>query len=339
MAITKKTWIRISRFISMMKGNSYPNYPKFLKEMRKMDIAGTFKLSQKTLQRDVSYLINEYNAPIKYDYSRKGYYLTNSDWTWECPFFEPEEMKSALFGARLAETILQEPLRSEIRRAVDQQLMNNEKGFDEGVTLESLIVTINHRSPVTPEIFGTVFAAWEHHRTIRVDYRRAGGNEIKNFTVEPHVLTLFDGCWYIKGHLIAKGDWDCAEWGYPDMTLALQRITSAEILDTTFETDQRIVDDVANGRLFNMDEVYNVSLQVNGISSSYVKEQFPEKDWVEHDDGTLTLHIAKAIKLTLIKWILGEGGNVVVLTPKTLAEEVETQAANIVKEQSKHRLN
>ena len=62
--------------------------------------------------------------------------------------------------------------------------------------------------------------------------------------------------------------------------------------------------------------------------------KFPKNDIKESDDGSITLHILVAIKLTLIKWILGEGGNVTVLTPRTLAEEVQTQAANLAKKQS-----
>jgi len=83
-----------------------------------------------------------------------------------------------------------------------------------------------------------------------------------------------------------------------------------------------------------MEEVHNVSLKVIGISACYVKEQFPLKDCTDNEDGSLTLHIAAAIKLTLIKWILGEGGNVTVLTPRSLAEEVQVQAANLAKKQT-----
>ena len=333
MPITKHQMPRIHRFITMMRENRYPNHKKLLAELSMFDIAGMgMKFSQKTLQRDVDFLKVEYNAPIKYDYSKRGYYLENPEWTWSAPA-DPHEMKAALLGARLAETILPEPLRSSIRRAVDNQLMSNEKGMDEDVSLESLIATITHRSHVDPSIFGTIFSAWEQHRTLRVGYTKIGYNEIRDFTIEPHVLSLFDGCWYIKGKMIKKGDWDCAEWGYPDMLLALPRIKSAEILDSTFETDQRIVKEVAAGKLFNLEEVHNVSLRVEGISASYAKEQFPGKDIKIEDDGTLILHIPAAMKLTLIKWILGEGGNVTVIAPKSLAEEVEAQAANLAKKQ------
>jgi predicted DNA-binding transcriptional regulator YafY len=322
----------------MMRENRYPNYPTLLREMAKMDIAGTFNFSQKTLQRDVEYLKEEFNAPIKYDYSKRGYYLTNPDWTWECPLLDADAMKASLLGARLAETMLPEPLRGSIRKAVDRQLMNNEKGLDENVALESLVAVVNHRGLVDPVIFGLVFAAWEGHRTLRVNYTKIGYSEVKDFTVEPHVLTLFDGCWYIKGKLIRKGDWDCAEWGYPDMVLALPRIKSAEILETTFETDQRIVDEVVSGKLFSLEEVHNVSLRVEGISACYVKEQFPHEKIGEDVDGAMVLHISSAVKFTLIKWILGEGGNVTVITPRSLASEVAAQAAELAEKQ-KARLN
>ena len=100
MPTTKQPMIRIARLVAMMRENRYPNYPKRLKEMQKLDTAGTFKLSQKTLQRDVDYHRDEYDAPIKYDYAKKGYYLTNTEWTWECPLLEPEEMKASLLVAR-----------------------------------------------------------------------------------------------------------------------------------------------------------------------------------------------------------------------------------------------
>jgi predicted DNA-binding transcriptional regulator YafY len=333
MPTTKQPLIRIARLVAMMRENRYPNFPKLLKEMQKLDAAGTFKLSQKTLQRDVDYLRDEYNAPIKYDYAKKGYYLTNSEWTWECPLLEPEEMKASLLGARLAETILPEPLQGAIRKAVDRQLMNNEKGMDDDVSLESLVGTISNKSHIDSDVFGVVFSAWEQHHTLKVDYTKIGYDEVKNFTIEPHVLTVFEGCWYIKGRMIAKGDWDCEEWGYPDMLLSVSRIKKAELLDTFFETDQRIVKEVANGNLFNMEEVYNASLRVTGISACYVKEQFPSKNITIENDGALILHIPAAIKLTLVKWILGEGGNVIVITPHSLAEDVQQQAQNLAEKQ------
>ena len=70
---------RIQTILKMMRQNRYPNYTSFVKEMRSLDVAGTYKLSGKTFQRDIADLRDEYGAPIHYDASRKGFYLSNTD--------------------------------------------------------------------------------------------------------------------------------------------------------------------------------------------------------------------------------------------------------------------
>ena len=72
MAITKYNLRRLKRLLSMLKENSYPNYPRFLAEMKRQDIAGAYNLSARTLQRDVAFLRSEYGAPIEYDSERRG---------------------------------------------------------------------------------------------------------------------------------------------------------------------------------------------------------------------------------------------------------------------------
>ena len=71
---------RIQTIIKMMRQNRYPNYTSFIKEMKMQDIAGAYKLSSKTFQRDIADLRDEYGAPVHYDASRKGFYLSNIDW-------------------------------------------------------------------------------------------------------------------------------------------------------------------------------------------------------------------------------------------------------------------
>ena len=71
---------KIKHLVAMLKENRYPNFPRFVAEMKKMDVAGVCKLSSRTFLRDIAFLKSEYNAPIEYDYSNKGYYLTIPDW-------------------------------------------------------------------------------------------------------------------------------------------------------------------------------------------------------------------------------------------------------------------
>ena len=76
----------------MLKENRFPNYPRFLAEMKKLDWAGAYKLSARTLLRDIDFLRAEYRAPIRYDHTQKGYYLMVPDWSVDIPLLEDNEM-------------------------------------------------------------------------------------------------------------------------------------------------------------------------------------------------------------------------------------------------------
>ena len=119
---------RIQTILKMMRQNRYPNFTSFLKEMKNQDAAGTYQLSSKTFTRDIADLRDEYGAPVQYDPSRKGFYLTNTEWYNEDLMVEPFEMKSALLGERVAGSIFPEPLRGEIKKAVSSLLMKETFG-------------------------------------------------------------------------------------------------------------------------------------------------------------------------------------------------------------------
>ncbi|MBE6373516.1 MAG: hypothetical protein E7055_15785, partial [Lentisphaerae bacterium] len=80
MPMNKNQIRRIQTILKMMRQNRYPNYNSFCHEMKNQDPAGTFNLSSKTFSRDIADLRDEYGAPVKYDASRKGFYLTNTEW-------------------------------------------------------------------------------------------------------------------------------------------------------------------------------------------------------------------------------------------------------------------
>ena len=68
---------RLLKLVSMLRRNSFPNHATLEKELRALDATGQFKISQKTIQRDVLYLQAEYNAPIEFDYRNNG---EDADW-------------------------------------------------------------------------------------------------------------------------------------------------------------------------------------------------------------------------------------------------------------------
>ena len=77
MPLNKNQTRRIQLLLKMLRQSRYPNSASFLDEMRRLDVAGVYELSAKTFSRDIAVLRDEFGAPVKYDASRKGFYLTN----------------------------------------------------------------------------------------------------------------------------------------------------------------------------------------------------------------------------------------------------------------------
>ena len=120
--MSKKQLQRLIRLVAQLKENRYPNCSSFAAAMRKADLDENLNIacSAKTIFRDIQTLKNDFNAPIRFDNSRNGYYLTRHDWTFSSPqIYEESEMLAAVIGARVAEHIFPEPMQQQIRNAVD----------------------------------------------------------------------------------------------------------------------------------------------------------------------------------------------------------------------------
>jgi predicted DNA-binding transcriptional regulator YafY len=175
MPVNKKQLQRLIRLVAQLKENRYPNCKTFIENLQNADILEDIdaKLCRKTILRDIKLLKEEFKAPIRFDRQNNGYYLAKG-WDLKVPqFLNESEMLAAVLGAHLAEEIFPEPLRSEIRNAVNFQLTSNSPDFLDSTEMNSLIVVPRLMIEINPEIFMVVFRAWQNHEAINIIYETA----------------------------------------------------------------------------------------------------------------------------------------------------------------------
>lgn len=322
---------RIQTILKMMRQKRYPNYPSFLKEMQEQDIAGAYKLSAKTFQRDIADLRDEYGAPVRYDTSRKGFYLANADWYNEDLMVEPFEMKAALLSERVASGILPEPLRSEMNKAVSALLMKNENGMSEHAELECFqILCPEHLPQVDPDIFLTCYNAWEQRKYLLLRYRSSKGNASEKL-FEPHVFAWNGGCWYLKGKLLRNNGEECFDEP-PVQVLALHRVEEAQMREGTFFPAPEILKNVKEEGLFDFRKLPDVEVEFFAPFARAMYEKYEHCPGAvkARSENSVLLHLHNLTEYEAAQLVLSACGNAKVREPAELKLHIRRIAQKIL---------
>ncbi len=323
MPLNKKQIKRLVKFSSLLKQNKYPNAATFEKILHNADLYGNENIacSLKTIYRDIDILKKQYKAPIEFDPQYNGYYLKHHGWSLDFPVLQDEIMLASVLGAKLAQDLMPEPLKSKINDAIDQQLTSNNPDFLDTAFIDSLIAASGVKVQIDPTIFQTVFTAWQEHEALDIEYRTKDG-DISARRIEPHVLTYYNAAWYIKGFCLKQND---------VRVFALHRIINAEPTAKFFDPDPLIIQAAKNHQIFTYETIKNIKITCSSTIAGYINEQhqFYDEEIEEHDDGSVTVYIPEAPEHEIVKWILSEGGNAKVIKPKKLAKKIVKAAQKI----------
>ncbi len=328
MPINKKQLQRLVKFVAMLKENRYPNCNSFIAELRKDDLYGNKNVlcTTKTIQRDILTLKNDFDAPIDYDYEQKGYYLKSHGWEFLCPLFEEHEMLASVIGARITEDIMPEPLRSQVRTAVDFQLTNNNPDFLDTAYVKSLMISPGLRVNIDKDIFNTVFEAWKTQHTLEIEYLDAG-DRISKRKLDPHVLAFRDGAWFTIGYCHLRDE---------RRTFAIHRITKAEIADKVFKPDTKIIDSVEKEGPFKYKNYQNVELICDKSIHKSITEKPLHKDQKIEQMGKDKFKVIVPVvpEYEIMIRVLNQAGLIEVAEPASLRSQVKKVAEVIL---AKHR--
>lgn len=320
----KKQSARLLRFVGQLKENRYPTCQSFAETLRQADLLENRNLActAKTIQRDIRYLKEEMHCPVEFSPEHHGYHLKHHGWNFNWPnVLDEHTMLAAVLGARIAEDIFPEPLRDEIRHAVDQMLAAENPDFLDHAVMKALTIIPGLRSPIDAAVFMTVYAAWQKHEAIDIVYQDVQGHQTKRL-VEPHALVYYGCSWYIKGHCLLRDE---------VRNFAVHRIVEAVPTGKFFEPDFAIIDSVLNDRFLDYDNLTGIELRCRNRIKSYLigKPLHREQEIVPDDDTHFLLHIPAMPEHELIQWTLFQAGDVEIITPVELRAKVFAAAQAI----------
>lgn len=328
MSTSSKQLLRQIKFIAELRNNNYPNTESFAEFLRQCDIDDNFdfKCDKRTVLRDINILKNDYDAPIEYDTTLKGYYLKNPEWEFSCPVIIEEFLSMSILGTKLSSDILPESLKKKLDDSVDQMLSTNKSKFFDSAMIESLLCASGLKTSIPGKIFETVFDAWRLHQVLAINYRSPKGEESER-KVEPHIIAFHHGIWYIKGY----------DYGTKNIKVyAVQRIQKAKFGGDNFVTDKKLIEDTKRNGLFIYPKIDGIKLHCDASIAFYLYEhQKIKKFKIEpQSDGSLFITLKPAVEHDVIRFVLGEAGHIRVLEPESLREKVLLSAQKLLERNS-----
>jgi predicted DNA-binding transcriptional regulator YafY len=286
-------------------------------------------VSTKTILRDVKFMKEQLDLPLKYHEKKHGFHFTEP-----VSEFAPMQLSRGELVALFVAEKAVEPLKgTRLHKLVHDSLHKIAEACPESVSLHwadldeafSMKTTGVLKSDVTA--FMKLMDAVLEHREVVFDYPKSNGRGLERRQVHAYHVGQLQNGWYLIAHDPARGAL---------RKFALQRMSGLELLKSRFERDPKfnMRDYLGSGfGVWSYPEDaprFEVRIRFTGWAARFVAErQWHESQTITSikDDGSVIEFRAELAGLEEItRWVLGHGRHAKVLAPKKLRDAVHAEA-------------
>ena len=286
-------------------------------------LARELERNTRTIQRDITFMVDREGIPIKFDFQRHGYYLTEK--LADFPFLQISEGELvALFVAQRAMaqyrgTPFEQPL-----RLACEKLMEGLRG-ELSVAWGDLDAAISFRNietnPVDIAIFKDLSTAVRESREVTFDYCKLGAKGFETRRLRPYHLTCVNYQWYVLGHDVMRNE---------ERRFVLGRMQFLRVLSSSFKRPKGFsADKFLKGGfgVFTGDKPVEVRIWFDAFAARLVKERtwHHSQEIIQLPNDEIEFKLTLTSTVEISRWILSWGEHAKVVAPEELVRsQVET---------------
>ena len=289
--------------------------------------------SKSMVRRDIKLMQVDYNLPLEFMEEYGGWGYTEAVLNSPTTRMTKSELVLICTAWKALESFKGGPYAEQVASAFEKLLQGLGPGVMED--LRKIRDRISFRAtsyyaPVDLAVFEEVSAGLMDEEEVKFDYcklKRAatdGAPEIRH--VHPRHLLHYDGAWYLFT--------DDAKEGNRRRKFALSRMETARRIGKRFTPLEPfdIEQELGPGFGVHSGTPETVRLRFHGMMAQLVSERHYHgtQSISENMDETVELELLSVIGPELKRWVLGAGGEVEVLEPETLREELLREAEKMV---------
>jgi len=283
-----------------------------------------FEVTRRTVLRDVDALRDDQGAPIEYDSSKKGYFLSDLSWTLPAIQMNRQEVFAFSIAAKLLNAFRGTPLEVDMESLFEKigRSLEGTVTLNPAALTEHLTVLGEDYVRQDPDMWSAVSVATDGRERVEMEYQKFDGT-VKRYLLEPYHLLAYHGNWYVIGKSMASGK---------IATFAISRIRELRATGEYFEVEAEFDAAAHIASAFGIvrgEAPFRVRLRFSPAVAAYIGERVwhPTQRIEEQPDGGVILELETAGWKELVRWILSWQPDVQVLEPSRLRERIREKLA------------
>lgn len=280
-------------------------------------IAAHFKVSARTARRDIEFLRDRLQAPLRYDPEAKGYAYRDPGFRLPRSFLRKDETIALLLARHLLRELA--PTSREEAAAISGRLEELFRETSLGKAEEAVSFDFAGGSETSEKVFFDLLRAITLRRMIRLHYAPPGDADPAGREIEPLRLHFSAGGWHLIGiSPRRKGR----------RSVPLSRVRRVEILRRQFVPPKKLpAGPLPARRGMRGGIVRNVRIRLGAGRAAWATGQpwHPNRRLQLGLDGSAVLELPEARVLEVLGLVLQLGGDAVVAAPRELREAVESE--------------
>ena len=287
------------------------------------------EVSSRTIQRDIEYMRDMYNAPIEFDTYKNGYYYTEENfYIKSVPLSEGELFSVALFD-QLLEQYRNTPLENDLRSVFKKIEMSlpNKITLDSSFLQNQTTFIPDQMGTINPENFSKIFSALKNRHVLDFEYRPLQKTTWMTRRINPLHAVCQKGNWYVMGFCHDKKDIRVFNFS------RMQNVTeSKEEFDIPEDFNPDKYFDKEIGIWLSATKKYTVELLISAEIGTFALERSWNKNQKieQREDGSVWVSFETTQLPEVKRWVLGQGKTVKVLGPDELIEQVKEEVAAVL---------
>jgi predicted DNA-binding transcriptional regulator YafY len=275
------------------------------------------EVSIATISRDIEFMKDQLDAPIKYDALQRGYFYEKKTYRLPAGFTSAEDLMALGMAKNILSMYKGTPLYEASVNLLEGIIASSASDGNRDWLDNRVVVPKIASAKVEPDIWNIIVAGLKENRIITFDYRRTWDEDYQNRKVRPFQLLFDSGIWYLYGF---------SEERKAIRTFSLSRMKNTVLTKEKFELPKNFDYSESTGNsyfgVFSGHEKQQFAIDCYEDAAIYAKErQWADDQKIIENDSGVSIKFSSTQYYKVLQWVLSCGCIAVPQKPKQLIDD------------------